>query len=49
MPGKIFFDSGMTRFEMNLSDAKVTATCRRERAAQMKSMGLDQMITITHP
>jgi hypothetical protein len=48
MPGKISFDSGKARMEMNLA----TATGLKlppGAAAQMKSMGLDQMITISLP
>jgi len=48
MPGKISFDSGKARMEMNLT----TATGLKlppGAVAQMKSMGLDQMITISLP
>ena len=48
MPGKISFDSGKARMEMNLA----TATGLKlppGAAAQMKSMGLDQMVTISLP
>ena len=48
MPGKISFDSGKARMEMNLA----TATGLKlppGAAAQMKSMGLDQIITISLP
>jgi hypothetical protein len=48
MPGKITFDGGQTRFEMNLADAK-GLKMPPNAAAQMKSMGLDQMITISIP
>jgi hypothetical protein len=48
MPGKISFDSGNSRFEMNLSEAK-GMKMPPNAAAQMKSMGLDQMVTITKP
>lgn len=48
MPGKVAFDSGKTRFEMNISQA-TGIKMPPNAAAQMKSMGLDQMITITLP
>ena len=48
MPGKITFDAGQTRFEMNLTDAK-GLKLPANAVAQMKSMGLDQMITISIP
>jgi len=48
MPGKIAFDAGQTRFEINMSEVK-GSKMPPEAAAQMKSMGLDQMVTITQP
>jgi hypothetical protein len=48
MPGKISFDSGKSRTEMNLA----TATGLKlppDAITQMKSMGLDQLISITLP
>jgi hypothetical protein len=48
LPGKIAFDAGKARFEMNLSGAtglKIPAGA----AAQMKSIGLDQITTISLP
>jgi hypothetical protein len=48
MPGKISFDSGQARMEMNLATAtglKLPAGA----ADQMKSMGLDVMITVSLP
>ena len=48
MPGKVAFDSGKTRFEMNLAGA-TGLKLPPNAAAQMKSMGLDQIITITLP
>jgi Domain of unknown function (DUF4412) len=48
MPGKISFDTGKTRFEMNLSDAK-GLPMPPNAAAQMKAMGLDQMTAISRP
>jgi hypothetical protein len=48
MPGKISFDSGKARIEMNLADAK-GIKLPAGALDQMKSMGLDQMITISLP
>jgi len=48
MPGKISFDSGKMRFEMSMADMK-TSRMKPADAAQMKSMGLDQMITLSRP
>jgi hypothetical protein len=48
MPGKIAFDSGKSRFEMNMSEAKGSAM-PPQAVAQMKSMGMDNMITISRP
>ena len=48
MPGKISYDTGKARFEMSLSEAKGTKMSP-EAAAQMKSMGLDQLVTLTRP
>ncbi len=48
MPGKIFFDSGKARIEMNLADVK-GLKLPPNALDQMKSMGLDQMITISLP
>lgn len=48
MPGKITYDAGLTRFEVNMSEAK-GLKLPPGAAAQMKSMGLDQMVTITKP
>jgi hypothetical protein len=48
MPGKIIFDSGKASFEMNLSGAK-GLKIPADAAAQMKSMGLDQITTISLP
>jgi hypothetical protein len=48
MPGKISFDAGKSRFEVNMSDVqggKITP----DAAAQMKSMGLDQMVILARP
>jgi hypothetical protein len=48
MPGKIFFDSGNARMEMDMIKA-TGLNIPPAAAAQMKSMGLDQMITISLP
>ncbi len=48
MPGKIAYDSGKARMEMNLS-AATGLKMPPGAATQMKSMGLDQMITISIP
>jgi len=48
MPGKMSFDTGKSRFEMNLSEMK-GSKMPPEAAAQMKAMGLDSMVTISRP
>jgi hypothetical protein len=48
MPGKISFDSGKTRFEMNLSDAK-GSHIPPSVAEHMKAMGMDQTVVISRP
>ena len=48
MPGKISYDAGKSRFEINLADMK-GGQMPPDAAAQMKSMGMDQMVTITRP
>jgi hypothetical protein len=48
MPGKISFDAGKSRFEINLADLK-GGQMPPDAAAQMKSMGMDQMVTIARP
>jgi hypothetical protein len=48
VPGKMSFDNGKTRFEMNLSDIKGTKM-PPEAAAQMKAMGMDSMVSISRP
>lgn len=48
MPGKISYDSGKARFEMSLSEIKGTKM-PPEAAAQMKSMGMDQIVALTRP
>jgi hypothetical protein len=48
MPGKIFFDQGKSRFEMNLAELK-GGKMSPQAATQMKSIGMDQMIMISRP
>jgi hypothetical protein len=48
MPGKIYFDQGKSRFEMDMSQIK-SAKIPPQMAAQMKSMGMDKMIVISRP
>lgn len=48
VPGKIVFDSGKSRFEMNFSEIAGSGLSS-SLAAQMKSMGMDAMIAITRP
>jgi hypothetical protein len=48
VPGKIYFDHGKSRFEMNMSEAK-GGMMTPEAAASMKSMGLDKTIMISRP
>jgi hypothetical protein len=48
MPGKIFYDAGKQRFEVNLVDMK-GGNMPPDAAAQMKSMGMDQIVTIARP
>src|ERR1035437_10238844 len=48
MPGKINFDNGKSRFEMNMSEMK-GSKLPPGAAAQMKTMGMDMMISISRP
>jgi outer membrane lipoprotein-sorting protein len=48
MPGKLSFDTGKSRFEFNMADMK-GGNLPPEAAAQMKSMGMDQNVTISRP
>lgn len=48
MPGKIALLNGLSRFEMNMSEAK-GPKIRAEDAAHMKEMGMDQSVMITRP
>jgi hypothetical protein len=47
LPGKMSFDSGKSRFEMNLAEAKGGQT--PHAADQMKAMGMDKMMFISRP
>ena len=48
IPGKLAFDTGKSRFEINMADIK-GGHMPPNAAAQMKAMGMDQMVAITHP
>ncbi len=48
MPGKISYDAGKSRFEVNMADMK-GGNLPPNAAAQMKSMGMDQVMTISRP
>lgn len=48
MPGKIFFDSGKSRFEMDMTQLK-SSRLSPEEAAQMKQMGIEKIVTIGLP
>lgn len=48
LPGKIKFDSGKCRFDMNMSDMKGGAM-PPGAAAQFKAMGMDQVTAISRP
>ena len=48
MPGRIFFDNGKSRFEMNTAELK-GGNMSPQAAAQMKSIGLDKMVMISRP
>jgi hypothetical protein len=48
MPATIAFDSGKSRFEMSLSDAK-GAQMQPGQAEHMKAMGMDKTVRITRP
>lgn len=48
MPGKIFFDHGKSRFEMDMSQLR-GGKMSPETAAQMKSIGMDKTIMISRP
>jgi hypothetical protein len=48
MPGKISFDAGKARFEFNMTAVQGSAM-PPAAIAQMKSMGLDQMVAVARP
>lgn len=48
MPGKITFDSGKSRFEMDMTQLKSSRLSPAE-AAQMKQMGIETIVTIGRP
>jgi hypothetical protein len=48
MPGKMSFDAGMSRFEMNMADIKGTQM-PPNAAAQLKAMGMDLTVSISRP
>jgi hypothetical protein len=48
LPGKISFDTGKSRFEVNMTQMK-TAQMPPGTADQLKSMGMDSVIFITRP
>jgi hypothetical protein len=48
MPGKITFDSGKSRFEMDMTQAK-GGPMPPDAAAQMKAMGMDRTVMIGRP
>jgi Domain of unknown function (DUF4412) len=48
MPGRIFFDNGKSRFEMDTAELK-GGNMSPQAAAQMKSIGMDKMVMISRP
>jgi hypothetical protein len=48
MPGKIFFDQGKSRFEMDMSQLR-GGQMTPQTAVQMKSIGMDKTIMISRP
>ncbi|HTY88480.1 MAG TPA: DUF4412 domain-containing protein [Candidatus Acidoferrum sp.] len=48
IPGKLSFDTGKSRFEVNIADMH-GGRMPPDAAAQMKAMGMDVMITISRP
>ena len=48
MPGKLSFDHGKSRFEMNMGEIKGSAL-PPQAVEQMKAMGMDQMVSISRP
>lgn len=48
IPGKMYFDSGKTRFEINLGDAK-GSQMSPAMMQQMKTMGMEKTVAISRP
>ena len=48
MPGKISFDTGKSRFEINMTEVQ-SKQIPPGAAGQMKTLGLDQMVVVTRP
>jgi hypothetical protein len=48
MPGKIAFDNGKSRFEMNMADMK-GPQANPQQVSHLKAMGMDEMIMISRP
>ena len=48
LPGKISFNAGESRFEVNMAEVQ-GRQMPPQAAAQMKSMGLDQMVMVSRP
>jgi hypothetical protein len=48
VPGKLYFDQGKSRFEMDVAQLK-GGRMPPQAAAQMKSIGMDKMIMISRP
>ncbi len=48
IPGKLTFDDGRTRFEMDMTQLK-NSKMPADAAAQLKAMGMDNMIVISRP
>lgn len=48
MPGKLAYDAGKSRFEMNMSEVK-GGNLPPSAAEQMKQMGLDSLVSIARP
>jgi Domain of unknown function (DUF4412) len=48
MPGKFNYDSGKTRFEMDIAEMK-GAGISPEATAQMKTMGMDSTVSLSRP
>jgi hypothetical protein len=48
IPGKIYFDEGKSRFEMDMSETK-GGKMSPQAGAQLKSIGMDKMVMIARP